>query len=442
MKGAHVWVVGSGGREHALVWKLAQSPRVAKVTSVPGNDAFQLGWPRPEVEYARVPAKLGDGPAEFRRLARLAREMGTDLVVVGPDNALADGIVDVFSAEGVLCFGPTAAAARLEASKAFAKDVMRAAGVPTARFQVAHSLAEARAFLEREPWGAGWVVKADGLALGKGVVVAESLAQALAAAESLLAVSGQLVIEERLTGEEISWLALCDGQRAALFEPARDHKRVGDGDTGPNTGGMGAYSPVGGVSAQLEDRVRRQVFEPVLREMSRRGTAFRGVLYAGLMWDRVRDQFWVLEFNARFGDPETQVLLPRMQGDLYEWCCAAAEGKLSEMPASVPMVREAAVVVVAAASGYPEAPRKGDVVEGLGDGRGFFLAGLALKNGHLKNGDGPPGTGAAWLTAGGRVLGAWALGTDLAAARAAAYERLRSIRFSGMHFRKDIGGKG
>jgi phosphoribosylamine--glycine ligase len=320
-------------------------------------------------------------------------------------------------------------AAQIEASKAFAKDVMREAGVPTARFTVARSGAEARAFFEREGWGAGWVVKADGLALGKGVVVADSLSDALAAVERLLRVSGSVVIEERLLGEEISWLALCDGQRAALFEPARDHKRVRDGDHGPNTGGMGAFSPVPGVPAGMEARVQREVFEPVLREMARRGSEFRGVLYAGLMWSRERDRYWVLEFNARFGDPETQVLLPRMDADLFEWCRAAAFGDFGELPARIPMRAETAVVVVAAAEGYPESPRKGDEILGLSQATGIFVAGAEKSAG-------------IWRTSGGRVLGAMGLGPDLPTARAAAYARLSAVNFKGLHYRRDIGGTG
>ncbi len=426
-----VLLIGSGGREHALAWKLSQSPRLAKLIAAPGGDAWAPEW-------ERWPCELGKGRAEFERLAGLARHAGVGLVVVGPDNPLADGIADVFEAAGIPVFGPSAKAAQLEASKVFAKEVMGAAGVPTARHFVAGGPAEAGHVLrERCDWsgGRGWVVKVDGLALGKGVEVCGSLEQALGAVERLDALmgagaaGGRMVIEERLPGEELSVLAFCDGKRAALMQPVRDHKRVGDGDQGPNTGGMGAFSPVPGVPAGFLDRLEREVFQPTLREMDRRGSPFRGVLYAGVLADFARDTYGVLEFNARFGDPETQVLMALMEGDLLDWCLACARSDLGSLPSRVPFRAEAALVVVGAAGGYPESPEKGRPIEGPVDhAPDYFCAGVAGS------------AEAGFRTSGGRVFGAMGVGATLAEARTQAYQRLKQVRFEGLHFRSDIAG--
>jgi len=421
-----VLVIGSGGREHALAWKLSQSPLVSRLIVAPGNDGMPGEW-------ERWPVDLGGGRAAFEELALKAYEEHVALTVVGPDNPLADGIVDVFEGAGLLCFGPREAAAQIEASKAFAKDVMQAAGVPTARYFVAQSNNEAQKILKSVPWDTGWVIKADGLALGKGVRVCLTQADALQAAEELISISGRLVIEERLVGQELSWMAICDGERCALLEPARDHKRLLDGDRGPNTGGMGAFSPVLGVDRELAAIVREKVFLPTLRELKKRGAEFRGLLYAGLMGDFSGGKFWVLEFNSRFGDPETQVLMPRIEGDLYPWLEASALGDLSALPAQVPFVAESAVVVVAAAAGYPEQPKKGAVIRGLGPIAGgesvppVFFSGVR-------------GEGAMLTVSGGRVLGAMGMGKDLADALFQAYQRMNQIRFEGMQFRQDIGG--
>lgn len=439
-----VLVLGSGGREHALAWKLSRSPEISRIVVAPGGDAFPAEW-------ERWPVHLSGGHAEFTRLGQRAREAGINLVVVGPDNPLADGVVDVLTDQGLLVFGPTAAAARIESSKGFAKQVMDSARVPTAAFLRVRTIGEAEGFLKTAPWppqrGLGWVVKADGLAFGKGVVVCGKLEEGLAAARALFAVSSELVIEERLAGEEISWFGICDGERTALLEPARDFKRIGTGDQGPNTGGMGAFSPVPGLPTGMAERVRETVFMPTLRELKRRGVPFRGLLYAGLMWNAAEDRLSVIEFNARFGDPETQVLLPRLEGDLFPYLEASARGDLSGLPANVLFTQQCAVYVVGAAPGYPDAPEKGHVIEGkLLDEAAeesaqspsrsatspprHFMAGVARA-------EGPAGP--QWVTAGGRVFGSLGLGPDFETARREAYANLARIRFNGLQFRTDIG---
>lgn len=423
-----VLVIGAGAREHALAWKLAQSSRVSRVIVAPGNDGFSSSWERWQVS-------LSQKTPEFESLAQRALEARVDLAVIGPDNALADGIVDVFERLGIRTFGPSSGAARIESSKAFAKEIMSAARIPTARYEIVSSFEEAEKFLNSAPWppysGSGWVVKADGLALGKGVQVCKRLEDALGAARSLISLSGQLVIEECLSGEEISWMAFCEGERCALLDPARDYKRVLEGDLGPNTGGMGAFSPVPGITQALEDRIRAEVFLPALRELKQRGFPFRGVLYAGLMVDFKRDRYWVLEFNARFGDPETQVLLPRMADDLYLWCDAVARGDLSGFPGRVPFSKEHAVYVVGAAGGYPEHPEKGQKITGpllsqKNDKKPSYFSAGVLRT--------PEGL----VTSGGRVFGALGLGPDFEIARLQAYENLSQVKFPGIQFRSDI----
>ncbi len=374
---------------------------------------------------------------DFLKLAQKAKLERIDLAVIGPDGFLANGIVDVFQSQGIPCFGPSQAAAQIEASKSFAKEVMKAAGVPTAEFTVVYSLDEAEKFLKQAAWGfqssgqsngqtSGWVIKADGLALGKGVQVCHSLEDALIAAKNLIEISGKLVIEECVSGEELSWMAFCDGNLCALLDPARDYKTLLEDGKGPNTGGMGAYSPVSGLPKDLSEKVLSQIFYPTLGEMRKRGIPFRGLLYAGLMYNSVRNTFWVLEFNSRFGDPETQVLLPRMSDDLFDWCMACAKGDLSQFPKKVGFSGDCAVVVVGAAKGYPENPEKGAKLPSLLNAPECFLAGVRENERHE------------WVTSGGRVLGALGIGKNFEIARVQAYERLKQMSFPGMQFREDI----
>ena len=408
-----VLVVGSGGREHALVRCLLRSPQAPEVLCAPGNAGIRRDA-RPLDVSAGEPAEI----------AAAARDAGVDLVVVGPEAPLVAGLADALAAEGVRCFGPPAAAARLEGSKAFAKEIMAAAGVPTAAHRVVGGVEEGMAAIDGYPA----VIKADGLAAGKGVVIASDAGEARTALEDMLVArrfgDQPVVVEDFLAGEELSLLALCDGERALPLAPARDYKRIGDGDTGPNTGGMGCYSPVPGTDA-LVSEVIASVHQPVVEELARRGTPFQGVLYAGLMLGEGRPR--VLEFNVRFGDPETQVVLPRLRSDLLALLLAATEpGGLAGVEAE--WDPRAAVCVVLASRGYPAHSSSGDVIEGLDD----LPAGVeAYHAGTAEHGE-------QVVTAGGRVLGLTALGEDRAAARAAAYAAAGMVSFAGAQMRRDI----
>ena len=395
-------MIGSGGREHALAWKLRQSPRLDELHAAPGNPGIAgLGECHP------VRAEDGEG------LLDLARTLDTDLVVVGPEAPLVSGVADELRHAGVRVFGPGREAARIEGSKTFAKDVMRAAGVPTAE-----NLAVARP---------PCVVKVDGLAAGKGVFVCPDQASLEEALGSVAKLGQALVIEELLEGEEVSLFALADGRSAVGLAPARDYKRIGDGDTGPNTGGMGAYSPVAGISASDTEELLALVHRPVLAELAVRGRPFVGLLYAGLMLTEAGPK--VLEFNCRFGDPETQAILPRIDGDLLEALAAAAVGDLGGMTISA--TDEAAVTVVLASRDYPERGDAGTPVEGVDDATAHalvFHAGTAVHGGRL-------------VTNGGRVLNVTGLGPTLDAARDTAYAACDSISFDGMQYRRDIAAR-
>ncbi len=409
-----VLVVGPGGREHALVRTLLRSPQAPEVLCAPGNAGIRC-------DARPLDAPDGDDPAA---LAAAARDAGVDLVVVGPEAPLVAGLADALAAEGVRCFGPVAAAARLEGSKAFAKEVMEAAGVPTAAHRVVATVEEGMAAIAGYPA----VIKADGLAAGKGVVIAAGEGEARAALEDMLVArrfgDQPVVVEEYLEGDELSLLALCDGERAVPLAPARDYKRIGDGDTGPNTGGMGSFSPVPGTDGLVREAIA-SVHQPVVEELARRGTPFHGVLYAGLML--TRDGFNVLEFNVRFGDPETQVVLPRLRSDLLALLLAATEpGGLAGV--ELEWDPRAAVCVVLASRGSPARSSSGDVIAGLDDvpaGIDVFHAGTAERNGDV-------------VTAGGRVLGVTALGDDRDAARSAAYAAADMIGFDGAQLRRDV----
>jgi phosphoribosylamine--glycine ligase len=414
-----VLVIGSGGREHALAWALARSPRVSELLIAPGNAGTAACG-----ENAPVAADDLDG------LLRLAEVRGVDLTIVGPEGPLAAGLVDRFRAAGRPIFGPTAAAARLESSKAFAKAFMRDHAIPTAASAVFRDFAAARDYLH--VLGGPVVVKASGLAAGKGVVVCDGPAEAEAALRQMMvervfgAAADEVLIEERLAGPELSLLAFCDGATVVPMVPARDHKRVFDGDRGPNTGGMGAYAPPPDADAALVARITNEVLHPTVAGMVATGAPYVGVLYAGLML--TADGPKVLEFNCRFGDPETQAILPLLASDLAEALLACVEGRLS-----ADLVRfqtGACATVVMAAPGYPGAYPTGAPIEGLAEAEAaralIFHAGTARRDGRV-------------VTAGGRVLAVSATGPDAPAAAARAYEGVAHIRFEGAQYRTDIG---
>ncbi len=435
-----VLVVGAGGREHAIVRALARSPQQPELLCAPGNagiaeDARLLEIPADDVQWL---------------LAAVERE-NVDFTVVGPEAPLVGGLVDALAARGRLAFGPSQAAAWLEGSKAFAKDAMAQAGVPTARWSRVRSLQEgldAVRELANEPGspGAGVVIKADGLAAGKGVTVADTSAQAETALREIF-LEGRFgdggvsaVVEERLTGEELSLLAVCDGERAVALAPARDFKRIGEGDAGPNTGGMGSYSPVAGFDDARIEEIVATVHQPIVDLMRERGTPFHGILYAGLML--TPDGLRVLEFNVRFGDPETQAVLPRLRSDLLEVLLRAAR------PGGLQGVRLEwspawAVTVVLASAGYPQSSSTGDAIAGLEQFRERYGdagaerapdSGMAVELTHA----GTARTSAGVVTAGGRVLNVTALGGDPDSARDAAYAAAEMISFEGMQLRRDI----
>ena len=412
-------VIGSGGREHAMAWRLAQSPRVQKVYVAPGN-----GGTAREAGLENLAVSGNDRLAEFALAERI------HLTVVGPEAPLADGIVDLFRSRGLKIFGPTRACARLESSKQFAKEFMTRHGIPTADYASFTEAGAAHAYVDSR--GAPIVVKADGLAAGKGVFVAMDTAEAHQAIERLLvegamgAAGQRLVIEEFLEGEEASFIALADGRNVLPLATSQDHKRLKDGDQGPNTGGMGAYSPAPVVTPALHARVVREIMRPVLAGMADSGHPYSGFLYAGLMIDKAGNPK-VLEFNCRLGDPETQPILLRLKSDLLELLENAVDGTLDG--ARSEWDRRAALGVVLAAAGYPDDPRKGDIVFGLPPAEEdcrVFHAGTLLRDAEV-------------VTSGGRVACVTALGNSIKMAQRRAYEVLEGIHFDGMQYRRDIG---
>ena len=409
-----ILIVGSGGREHALVRALRRGARPLELLAAPGNPGIAAD--------ARL---LEIAPDDVEGLAQAAAAERVDLVVVGPEAPLVAGLVDVLAERGIAAFGPNAAAAQLEGSKQFAKEAMEQAGVPTAAWTRARTVPEGLAAIQSYPA----VLKADGLAAGKGVVIAADEAQARAALEAFLVEhrfgTETVVVEEHLLGEELSMLALCDGERAIPMAPARDYKRIFDGDNGPNTGGMGSYSPVAGVDEARAAELVAQIHQPIVDLMRERGTPFHGVLYGGLML--TADGPRVIEFNVRFGDPETQALLPRLRSDLLEALLASTRpGGLAGR--TLEWSPQWAVSVVLASAGYPESSSSGDVISGLdriGDDVEVTHAATALRDGRL-------------VTDGGRVLGITALGDDPDTARAAAYAAAEMVEFRGRQLRRDI----
>ena len=422
----NILVIGSGGREHALAWKAADSAAVQKVFVAPGNAGTAA-----EAKCENVAIDVAD----FEALAAFASAQAVGLTIVGPEVPLVDGICDYFAERGLRCFGPSRLAARLEGSKSFSKDFLARHGIPTAAYQTFEDLAPARAYvmdaIQKE--GAPIVIKADGLAAGKGVVVAQTEQQALAALDEMLSgdafgsAGERVVVEEFLDGEEASFICLCDGTTALPFATSQDHKARDDGDKGPNTGGMGAYSPAPVVTSEVFERVMAEVIEPTMRGMAEDGAPFTGFLYAGLMI-MADGSPKVIEFNCRFGDPEAQPVLMRLHSDLVTLCNQAIDGELAGV--TLEWDERAALGVVMAAGGYPESYDKGDAISGLemadDENTKTFHAGTRLQESEV-------------LTNGGRVLCVVGLGEDVAAAQANAYTGVSAIDWRGRYFRTDIG---
>ena len=415
-----ILVIGSGGREHALAWKLAQSPKVSQVFVAPGN-----GGTATEDGLVNVPLTAIPALVEFVR-----RDPDIAFTVVGPEAPLAAGVVDAFRAAGLRIFGPAQAAAQLESSKDFAKQFMARHGIPTAAFGTFTDVTEAHAYIDAQ--GAPIVVKADGLAAGKGVVVATTADEAHAAVDAMLAGNSmgeaghRVVIEECLVGEEASFIVMVDGEHVLALASSQDHKRLGDGDTGPNTGGMGAYSPAPVVTPELHARIMREVILPTVEGMAADGIRYTGFLYAGIMVSPDGAPK-VLEFNCRMGDPETQPIMMRLKSDLVTLLDAAIDGRLDQVEAE--WDRRTALAVVLAAEGYPDAPKKGAAIGALpaaAEDLHIFHAGTTASDGRV-------------TVSGGRVLAVTALGDSVRMAQTRAYEAVSAIRFDGMQYRRDIG---
>jgi phosphoribosylamine---glycine ligase len=417
-----VLVIGGGGREHALAWKAAQSSLATEVFVAPGNAGTAN---EPNLHNVAIAAD------DVTALLDFAKQQQIGLTIVGPEAPLAKGVVDAFNAAGLAIFGPSQAAAQLESSKAFAKDFLARHNIPTAAYQTFIEIEPAKAFVDK--LGTPIVIKADGLAAGKGVIIAQTPAEAYAAIDDMLAgnkfgsAGSRVVIEEFLTGEEASFIVMVDGKTALPFASSQDHKARDNGDKGPNTGGMGAYSPAPVVTPAVHDWVMQEVIYPTVNGMAEEGIVFTGFLYAGLMIS-ADGSAKVLEFNCRFGDPETQPIMMRLESDLVQLCLDACQTKLAGQ--SIQFSQQAAVGVVLAAGGYPDDYKKGLVINGLTDvdtaSAKVFHAGTALQNGQV-------------VTSGGRVLCATALGNSVSAAQQAAYQQAEKISWDGMFYRNDIG---
>lgn len=414
-----VLVIGGGGREHAIVWKLSQSPKVDKIYCAPGNAGIS--------EIAEcIDIDIND----FESLIDFVRYEWIDLTIVGPEEPLSKGIVDAFEKEGRRIVGPTKAAARLESSKVFAKDFMKQYLIPTAEYKVFASYLHAEDYVRMK--GAPVVIKADGLAAGKGVIVAETVDEAIDALRLIMkdkafgSAGDRVIVEDFLEGEEASFMVFTDGKSVVPMVSSQDHKRVFDNDEGPNTGGMGAYSPAPVITKEIEEEIIDSIIKPTIRGLKNEGIKYKGILYAGLM---IKDKKpYVLEFNCRFGDPETQPVLCRLDSDLLDICLALTDEKLSEI--DINWKNNASVCVVLASKGYPGKYEKGKIIHGLEDVKKIrdvmvFHAGTAFDNTHI-------------VTNGGRVLGVTATGRDIKSAKQRAYEAIKKIHFENMHYRKDI----
>ncbi|MFI4910961.1 MAG: phosphoribosylamine--glycine ligase [Sedimentisphaeraceae bacterium JB056] len=418
----NVLLVGSGGREHAIAWKLSQSKSLTKLYMAPGNPGMAKFGPTVDIDVN-----------DTEKLVKFAKDNAIELVVVGPEDPLAGGLVDAVEAAGIKAFGPSKAAAQLEADKAFAKRIMKDNSIPTAEAHAFTDFEDAKAYIaSRED---GLVIKAAGLAKGKGVYVCDEPSEAINIAEQIMCdklygdAGDTIIVEEKLVGEEASILAFVDGRNIYVMESSQDHKPIGDGDTGPNTGGMGAYSPAPVVTDELMDKITREVLVSVVDGMNRNGTPYKGILYAGIMVTNTGPK--VLEFNVRLGDPETQPVLMRLKSDLLEIMLAVCEGKLDKI--ELEWDDRPAICVVMSSGGYPGDYEKGKVITGLDEAAKMedvyvFHAGTALKDNKI-------------VTNGGRVLGVTAMGSDVAAAKARAYEAVDVIKFEGAYCRKDIADK-
>ncbi|NLY42673.1 MAG: phosphoribosylamine--glycine ligase [Clostridiaceae bacterium] len=417
-----VLVVGGGGREHAIVWKISQSPLVDKIYCAPGNGGIQ--------ELAEC---VNIGVMDFERLTEFAQEKGIDLTIVGPDDPLAAGIVDAFEEKGLRVFGPRKDAAIIEGSKVFSKNLMKKYNIPTAAYEVFDKSQEAIAHLKDVSYPI--VIKAEGLALGKGVIIAQDYNEAVQAIDNIMeqkvfgAAGNRVVIEEFLTGQEVSVLAFTDGYTVVPMVSAQDHKRAYDNDEGPNTGGMGTFSPSRIYTPEIAAYCMENIFKPTVRTMREEGRMFKGILYFGLII--TKDGVKVLEYNARFGDPEAQVVLPRLKTDLVEICNAVIDERLSDI--DITWEDNAAVCVIMASGGYPQKYKTGYTIHGIKDAQA--LEGIIVFHAGTKCVEGET------VTAGGRVLGVTAIGSDLDDAIKKAYEGVQKISFTDMHYRKDIGRK-